>query len=280
MTPHDMAKLGLLYLQDGEWDSQQVLPSAWVAAATNSIVSLPTGRPTADSLGYSWYSNSDESYYFADGRSGQRIIVLPDLDMVVVTTGGGGQDPDGVLETLLASYIIPAAESATPLPANTNGKALLESRINQVALTQDKPEPVSSLPDTAQRISGNTYSPGSNPFGITSIGIDFLGEGEAMLSLYLNSSSSTVWMVVGLDNVFRISAGRLGLPAALKGWWESDKVFILYWDEIGNINRYQIKMTFKSDQTGDGSRVPDEVVIQMREMSSHEVITFSAELDH
>ncbi len=280
MTPHDMAKLGLLYLQGGDWDSRQILPSAWVAAATNSIVSLPTGRPMADSLGYSWYSNSDESYYFADGRSGQRIIVLPDLDMVVVTTGGSGQDPDGVLETLLTSYIIPAAESATPLPANSNGKALLESRINQVALTQDEPEPVASFPDLAQRLSGWTYSPGANPFDITNLGIEILGEDEALFRLHLSSSRGTEWMVVGLDNVFRISSGRLGLPTALKGGWESDNVFIIYWDEIGNINRYQIKMTFRGDQAGDGSRVPDEVIIRMQEMSSPDVITFSAELDH
>jgi CubicO group peptidase (beta-lactamase class C family) len=34
MTPRDMAKLGYLYLHQGEWDGQHIVPSGWVELAT------------------------------------------------------------------------------------------------------------------------------------------------------------------------------------------------------------------------------------------------------
>ncbi|GAH81313.1 unnamed protein product, partial [marine sediment metagenome] len=61
MTPHDMAKLGYLYLHEGSWDGEQVLPPTWVAAATGPAVSLPPGFPMVDYYGYLWYLNSSES---------------------------------------------------------------------------------------------------------------------------------------------------------------------------------------------------------------------------
>ena len=102
------------------------------------------------------------SGYYADGAGGQRIVGLPDLDMVVVTTGDGGSDDYGVLATLLNTYILPAAESKTPLPANPDGAALLESRIKQVAAAP-QPEAVSPLPEIAQQVSGQTYVLDANP---------------------------------------------------------------------------------------------------------------------
>ncbi len=54
--------------------------------------------------------------------------------------------------------------------------------------------------------------------------------------------------LVGLDNVFRTSPGRFGLPAAAKGWWELENVYVIHIDEIGNINQWQINATFENDQ--------------------------------
>jgi hypothetical protein len=87
---------------------------------------------------------------------------------------------------LLTSYIHPAAESETPLPANPEGVALLESKIQQVALAQAESEPIPPLPEIAQRVSGQTYVLDANPFGLQSLSLTFQEEnGEALLSVTL-----------------------------------------------------------------------------------------------
>jgi len=257
VTLHDMAKLGYLYLHKGLWDGQQLLPDTWVTAATSPATHLPAGFSLVDSFGYLWWISSAGSFYLADGRGGQRILVLPEQEMVVVTTGGGGRDPSGVLETLLTTHIIPAAESTTPLTANPEGVALLESKIEQIGLAQAQAKPVPPLPEIAKRVSGQTYVLDANLLGLQSVSVAFEEQAEALLRVTFLDGNQVEWLA-GLDNVYRIfspgrnvyriSPGRVGLPAAAKGWWESDDVFAVHLDEIGNINNYRIKLTFEGNQ--------------------------------
>ncbi len=44
VTPHDMAKLGYLYLRDGVWDGRRIIPSAWVERARKGSVTTSFGR--------------------------------------------------------------------------------------------------------------------------------------------------------------------------------------------------------------------------------------------
>ena len=237
LTPHDMAKLGYLYLNEGEWDSQQLLSADWVAAATSPLGS--------SNYGYQWWLHP--SGYYADGAGGQRIFVFPDLEMVVVTTGDGGSDY-AVIADLLNSYIFPAAKSETPLPPNPDGVALLESSVQQAAAAPN-PEPVPPLPDTALQVSGQTYVLDDNPLGLLSASFTFQeGEADALLNLSLVDGNQVEWLI-GLDNVFRISPGMYGLPAAVMGGWESENVFVLQTDEMGKMQQDRISMTFEDSLT-------------------------------
>jgi len=257
MTPQNMAKLGYLYLHEGSWDDEEILSPTWVAIATKSTAILPEDVPMVDYYGYLWWINSSESYYLADGRGGQRILVLPDQDMVVVTTGGGGRDQYGVLETLLTSYIIPAAESEISLFPNPDGVALLKSRTREVIEPRAERRSPPPLSEIARRISGKKYVLEANPFGLGSLSLVFEEEkDEALLGIAFMDGSQVEW-VVGLDNVFRISTARHGFPSAMKGSWESEDTFLIHLDEIGNINQFRIKSTFEGD----------EVTIEMQEMT-------------
>ena len=232
LTPHDMAKVGYLYLNEGEWDSQQLLSADWVAAATSPLGS--------SNYGYQWWLHP--SGYYADGGGGQRIFVFPDLDMVVVTTGNGGSDDYGVIANLLNSYILPAAESETPLPANPDAVALLRSSVQQAAAAP-QPEPVPPLPEIALQASGQMYVLDDNPLGLLSASFTFQeGEAEALLNLSLVDGNQVEWLI-GLDNVFRISPGLYDLPVAVMGGWESDNVFVLQTDEMGKMQQDRISMT-------------------------------------
>jgi CubicO group peptidase (beta-lactamase class C family) len=80
LTPHDMAKIGYLYLNEGWWEGEQVVPADWARASTREHISAQTLQ---DGYGYQWWVD-DSGIYMALGYAGQLIVVVPDKDMVVV----------------------------------------------------------------------------------------------------------------------------------------------------------------------------------------------------
>ena len=87
MTPEDMAKLGLLMLQKGRYNGQQLLSEEWVAAASSKQVDTPVDS-TPYGYGYQiWMGEEPGSFQF-NGMLGQNVLVFPAKDMVVVNTAG------------------------------------------------------------------------------------------------------------------------------------------------------------------------------------------------
>lgn len=96
LRPRDMAKLGLLYLNKGKWNGKQVLPEKWVEDATSLKVPKKETKWYGN-YGYLWWlrpvsvRGKEFASYTANGLGGQFIWVVPDLDLVVVMTGGNYQ---------------------------------------------------------------------------------------------------------------------------------------------------------------------------------------------
>ena len=90
LTPRDMARFGLLYLNEGRWEDKQLLPRKWVA---DSLTPHIESDWTAG-YGYQWWINRFEApgtsmwVPSAVGNGGQRIFILQPLNMVVVITAG------------------------------------------------------------------------------------------------------------------------------------------------------------------------------------------------
>jgi CubicO group peptidase (beta-lactamase class C family) len=122
MKPHDMAKIGHLYLHDGKWDGQQLLPGGWVEASSHKHIVATL----QDGYGYQWWVDGS-GYYMALGYAGQYIFVIPDKDMVVVFVSDLEEQDVYVPQELLETYIIPAAGTSDPLPENPEGLERLES---------------------------------------------------------------------------------------------------------------------------------------------------------
>ncbi len=124
LRPHDMAKIGYLFLNNGLWEGKQVLSSDWIRAATQKRVSLPGG----ESYGYLWWMPvQPPGLVEARGRGGQRIIIWPEKNAVIVFTGGG------FVPGSVGRYLLAAFESDRPLPANPAGVARLEASIKRAA---------------------------------------------------------------------------------------------------------------------------------------------------
>jgi len=102
ITPQDMAKIGYLFLNGGEWNGTQIVPEDWVEEATSKHVD----ETIYDGYGYQWRV-SRNGYYSAVGHKGQFIHVVPELDLVVVFTSRTEADFERIL-SLLERYVIPA----------------------------------------------------------------------------------------------------------------------------------------------------------------------------
>jgi len=106
-----MAKLGQLCLNGGVWEGQRLVSEAWIAESTQKHVT----HSVTSGYGYQWWletyrvGSASVDAFAALGWGGQKIIVLPDWEMVVVFTGGNytAGDPS---EEILTRYILPAVE--------------------------------------------------------------------------------------------------------------------------------------------------------------------------
>lgn len=108
-TARDWARFGLLYLQDGVWDGQRILPEGWVDYART-----PT-PPSQGQYGALWWLNRGsgehkewegvpEDAYAAEGHDGQYVVVIPSRGMVIVRLGvsrGGAWDQAAFLRAVL-----------------------------------------------------------------------------------------------------------------------------------------------------------------------------------
>lgn len=87
-TPRDWAKLGLLYLKNGNWNGEKLFDKKWVDYATT---------PTPTSNGWYgaqiWlnagkrYPDAPKSLFSFNGYQGQNVFILPEQDLVIVRMG-------------------------------------------------------------------------------------------------------------------------------------------------------------------------------------------------
>ena len=127
MRPHDMLRIGYLYLNEGRWEGEQVVPAEWVAASTRKYID----GTLQDGYGYQWWIAENAS--MALGYAGQYIVVAPDQDLVVVFTSDLEERDFYVPQELFDDYILPACTSDEPLPDNAKGLARLEALVGALA---------------------------------------------------------------------------------------------------------------------------------------------------
>lgn len=154
-TTEAIAKLGLLHLDDGVWEGEQLLPEGWAAAVRTNRVS--TARETnADwAQGYGYQVWMARHGYRGDGAYGQFMVILPEQDVVLAINSaevdmqavldaawahllpafgeqGDGAEADAALAARLADLELPATTGAAAptgtVPGTWAGSGLTASR--------------------------------------------------------------------------------------------------------------------------------------------------------
>ena len=111
MTSRDMAKIGYLYLKNGCWYNEQIVSKDWVKESLNPYIEGSGVWAQYGSYGYQWWSRIIKSFnvYFAAGYGGQFIFIIPNLDLVIITTTKWYSNRNSFVPIdIVRDYVIPA----------------------------------------------------------------------------------------------------------------------------------------------------------------------------
>jgi hypothetical protein len=167
------------------------------------------------------------------GRGGQRLFVLKDKNVVIVTTGGGFDA--GEMDNL----VVNAMEAYRP---NENHYAELQQRVKLI-----------QLPDTGSSHENNftaamlnkTFRLQKNDLEITAFRFE-KGSKDHYLILDLEDGGKQR-LSMGMNNRYVISQEHLfGLPVALRSYWQQDKLHVEY-NSLASINLYKFTFVFDND---------------------------------
>jgi CubicO group peptidase (beta-lactamase class C family) len=222
LAPHDMAKLGYLYLHQGSWDGQQIIPSSWVDRVKEGPVTATDGYHYANL----WWSLPDRGAFMARGRHSQIILVLPKLDVVAVITGAL---KDGYVPTTdLIDGIAAAIKSDASLPPNSTGQSLLAASIQKAAT--ERASPVGPTPELAKTISGKSYRLQDNDLHAKTFSLNLVDPNPSweytVATERLDRPTVRFAGPIGLDGLFR-KAWTPYCIDAVKGSWLDDHTFVV-----------------------------------------------------
>lgn len=116
MTSRDMLKFGLLYLDSGKWNGEQVIPENWVRESFGKYLKLENTDDKND-YGYFWWHNNYKKEgeiiesIEARGAGGQYIILIPKYNLAAVITSGNFRNGKyRQPEKIMQEYILPAVK--------------------------------------------------------------------------------------------------------------------------------------------------------------------------
>jgi CubicO group peptidase (beta-lactamase class C family) len=238
-TTEAIANFGQLYLQDGAWRGEQLLPQGWVAEASsfhsdNSVA----GNPSPDwAQGYGFqFWRCRHGAYRGDGAFGQYCVIMPEQDVVVAITGGL-QNMQAVLD-LVWERLLPAC-GPEPLPADEAAHGALQRKLGGLRIAPPAGLPAPAL---AEQIAGRTYRFAPNDLKLESLTLSL---GEAGTTLTVRDAQGDQQIVCG-DGAWRQSVTRFmsqgggrptaqptPRPIAAAGGWTADDTYLakLYYVE-------------------------------------------------
>lgn len=207
VTTETIAKLGLLYLNGGEWQGRRILTRDWVTRALSPLVasdpSLGGGGPVSASdrersdwhqgYGYHVWTCRHDAVR-GDGAFGQFCILLPEQDAVVAITSRTG-DLQGLLD-LVWRDLLPAFDAGTGSAADDGD---LAARLRDAAL------PV-SVGTAASDQAGGTFRVDPHPMGVSAVEVEIASDA---VTLRFERGSGATELVAGFGEWRH---GELDLP--------------------------------------------------------------------
>ncbi|MCG8382215.1 MAG: beta-lactamase family protein [Gammaproteobacteria bacterium] len=249
MTSRDMLRFGRLYLENGRWEGEQIVPKQWVRDSTRNQIGnqiASANGVTGAHYGYQWWVF--DGAYAAIGVGGQMILIVPELDFVAVITRA---EPEF---DLIDSFIFRGLQSVFwELKSNPEAVAELELLIKKMA--EPHRNVPSEPPALAHAISGQRFeitsddAPDGSP-AYRAFTLHF-GKGPDICSLKLESENGILTVPLGDKGApsFSAAGDRAQRPdrasrIAASAWWLSDNKLTVDLHEVGYPIKERWNFTF------------------------------------
>lgn len=195
LRTEDLAKFGLLLMQNGVWNGKQLLPKEWIKEATS--LKIPTsipGNPDLKNLsdwsqGYCYQMwRGRNNTVRLDGMGGQYVMLIPDKDAVVILTANASNTQREL--DLVHNYLIPAIKSDKPL---ADEPVLYKELQKKQAALGLKPVSAAGLTksEIESKVSGKEFAFAKNSNNIQSVYLTFNGN-ECSFALKMDDNISFI----------------------------------------------------------------------------------------
>jgi len=215
----DIARFGQLYLQKGKWQGKQLVPEAWVEAATARQTSNGSNPNSDWDQGYGYqFWRCRNGVYRGDGAFGQYCIVLPEQDAVIAITSGV-RDMQAVLN-LVWDKLLPAMRQS-PLAPDDVARKKLEQTLQGLSL---RPQEGSG---SGAKVLGKKYVFAANERKLEAITLQSDdNDGAVALVARFDGIERRIACGRGVWQKGRVAWGQLPeQPAAASGAWTANDTF-------------------------------------------------------
>lgn len=132
ICPEDAAKLGMLYLQNGNWKGEQLVPEEWVRTSSTLHMETPS-EMSSHGYGYQMWMGGREGSFNYNGMLGQDVLAYRDLNMVVVTNAGSKElFQNCVLLGIVKKYFEGDYNPPSRLPDDLRSQIMLQHVIEEM----------------------------------------------------------------------------------------------------------------------------------------------------
>jgi CubicO group peptidase (beta-lactamase class C family) len=226
----DIASFGQLYLQKGKWRGKQLLPAAWVEAATARQTSNGSNPDSDWDQGYGYqFWRCRHGLYRGDGAFGQFCIVMPRQDAVAAITSG--TKDMGAVMNLVWDKLLPAMQE-NPLPRNPDARKELERA--RAGLTV-RPQQGSKTTSLATQVTGKRFEFPANDRKVEAMSLEAGANNAVTLVARINGVDYRIGCGQGAWRKGRLAyeyrTGRLAYgapveqPIAATGAWVGDDTY-------------------------------------------------------
>ncbi len=168
-----VAKFGQLYLQNGVWDNQQILPEGWVETATRKHVQNGDNPESDWNQGYGFqFWRCKHNAFRGDGAFGQFCVVLPEQNAVIAMTSGVGNNRLGEVLNLVWDHLLPVLKEGSINSAVSTGdlQQKLAERLADLEIAHPTPG-TNGPPPVAVALSQATFRFDENDQNLASVEI-------------------------------------------------------------------------------------------------------------
>lgn len=234
LQPHDLAKFGVLLLEEGKCNGKQLVPSDWITKMMTPSSTLQDKRGYGFGL---WVNNADE--YSSEGRGEQRLFINKERNIIMVATGGGFEW-EGI-----GKKLIKALKADDKIAENE--KAYQKLRQLERHLASADTVITGSTSAHEQQLYNKPIVLDKNSLDIERLTI-VKDSTDSVLSVSLFSKEK-IRYPMGIGSAYRFYTERkTGHLFAIRAYWKNENEFEVEFNMLSKINRCLIDFRLKNKE--------------------------------